>query len=58
MAVQLGDGKVLKASGRGAVTLFTFLPGGKHTKCKLQNVLLVPKLSYNLLSVSKATEAG
>ena len=56
--VQLGDGKVLKATGRGIVTLFTVLPDRKHKKCKLQNVLLVPKLSYNLLSVSKATEAG
>ena len=54
--VQLGDGKVLRATGRGTVTLFTVLPGGKYKKCKLQNVLLVPKLSYNLLSVSKATE--
>lgn len=56
--VQLGDGKVLKATGRGAVTLFTVPHGGKHKKCKLQNVLLAPNLSYNLLSVSKATEAG
>ena len=56
--VQLGDGKVLKATGRGTVTLFTVLPGGKQKKCTLQNVLLVSKLSYNLLSDSKATEAG
>ena len=56
--VQLGDGKVLNATGRGTVTLFTVLPGGKHKKRKLQKVLLVPKLSCNLLSVSKATEAG
>lgn len=58
--VQLGGEKVLNATGRGTctVTLFTVLPGGKHKKCKLQKVLLVPKLSYNLLNVSKATEAG
>ena len=30
--VHLGDGKVLKATGRGTVTLFTVLPGGKHKK--------------------------
>ena len=30
----------------------------KLTKCKLMDVLYVPKLSYNLLSVSKATEAA
>ena len=56
--VQLGDGKVLNATGSGTVTLFRALPGGKHKKCKLQSVLLVPQLSCNLLSVSKATEAG
>lgn len=55
--VQLGNGKVLNETGRGKITLFTAVPGGKHKKCKLQHVLLVPKLSYNLLSVSKATEA-
>ena len=31
---------------------------GKTRQCQLYNVLYVPKLSYNLLSVSKATEAG
>ena len=56
--VQLGDGKVLNATGRGTVTVFTVLAGGKHKKCELRDVLFVPKLSYNLLSVAKATEAG
>ena len=52
--VQLGDGKNLNATGRGTVTLFRALPGGKHKKCKLKNVLLVPQLSCNLLNVSKS----
>ena len=31
---------------------------GKTRQCHLSDVLYVPKLSYNLLSVSKATELG
>ena len=38
--------------------LDTVLPNGKTKTCKLHNVLYVPKLSYNVLSVSKITEAG
>ena len=34
------------------------LPNGKTWRCKLRNVLFVLKLAYNLLSVSKAAEAG
>ena len=34
------------------------LPSGRSQACKLQNVLYVPRLSYNLLSVSVATENG
>ena len=34
------------------------LPGEKRKRLKLQNTLFVPDLSYNLLSVSKASEAG
>ena len=34
------------------------LPGGKKQRCKLQEVLFVPGLSYSLLSVSKASEVG
>eukprot|EP00794_Sanderia_malayensis_P011568 gene11568-12763_t len=55
--IQLGDGKVLNATGIGTVTVFTALPGGTHKKCNLRNVLFVPKLSFNLISVAKATES-
>ena len=34
------------------------LPGDKLKQCNLLDVLLVPKLWYDLLSVSKAAEAG
>jgi hypothetical protein len=56
--VTLGDGRVLGATAEGTVTLKLLLPDGSSQRCNLQNVLYVPKLSYNLLSVSKASEAG
>ena len=56
--VSLGDGHVSKATAQGVVFLEMKLPGGKTRNCKLIDVLYVPKLSYSLLSVSKATESG
>ena len=58
LEVTLGDGHVLEATGRGIVVLKMKLPQGKSMKCKLHDVLYVPMLSYNLLSVSKVTEFG
>ena len=52
--ITLGD---LQAAGRGTVVLM-MRTGQLTRKCKLQDVLLVPKLTYNLLSVSKAVEKG
>ena len=56
--VSLGDGHELDATHEGTVTLEMLLPDGCSKKCKLSNVLFVPKLSYSLLSVSKASESG
>lgn len=56
--VVLGDGHSLEATAEGTVKLETLLPNGNTQKCTLKNVLLVPKLSYSLLSVSKMVEAG
>jgi transposase InsO family protein len=58
--VALGDGHTLSATGRGVVLLTMRSQNGEvmSSKCKLHNVLYVPGLSYNLLSVSKATEKG
>ena len=53
----LGDGYNLDAIGRGVVVLETKLPSGRTKRCKLHDVLYVPKLSYNLLSVSKMSDA-
>ncbi len=56
--VTLGDGHELKATGQGIVKLTIRLSNGKIKECKLNDVLFVPNLSYNLLSVSKAAETG
>ena len=57
-AVTLGDGHSLEGTAEGTVKLETLLPDGSTKMCRLENVLLVPKLSYSLLSVSKASSAG
>ena len=54
----LGDGRALEITGQGNVTLKALLPNGKCVRCHLKDVLLVPDLAYNLLSVTKAVEAG
>ena len=56
--VTLGDGSPMEGPAEGTVKLAMILPDGSTQKCKLENVLYVPKLSYSLLSVSIAFEAG
>ena len=56
--VALGDGHDVEAIGRGVVVLEMKLPSGRTRKCKLHEVLYVPKLSYNLFSMSKSSDAG
>lgn len=53
--VSLGDGHVLEATAEGTVPLQMLLPDGSTKKCSLKKVLWIPKLAYNLLSVSGAT---
>ena len=55
--VLLGDSHVLRAKGRGSVVVNMNLPDG-DVECTLNDVLYVPELSYNLLSVSRASETG
>lgn len=57
LEVTLGDGHVLKATGKGDVKLEMTASQGR-IKCILRDVLYVPGLAHNLFSVSKATEAG
>ena len=56
--VILGDGHHLKAERNGTITLEVDKSDGKHKTCMLKDVLYVPDLLYNLLSVSSATKAG
>ena len=52
--VTLGDENALESIGPGNVSLEMRLSAGKTKRCVLRNVLYVPKLAYNLLSVTKA----
>ena len=56
--VTLGDGRALLAVGRGEVVLDMILPSGESKPCMLHDVLYVPELSYNLLSIAKASQKG
>ncbi len=56
--VTLGDDRKLKVIGIGVVRLKLKLPGGNTKTGRLSDVLYVPELAYNLLSVPKVTEAG
>jgi hypothetical protein len=58
MNVILGDGRYLQAVGRGKVILQMNLPKGKKETCTLRDVLLVPDLVYNLLSITSASTRG
>ena len=55
--ITLGAGHTLKAIECGIVTLILKSDFSKR-KCKLYDILYVPELTYNLLSVSKAVEKG
>ena len=55
LPVQVGDGRILDAIGVGTIALQMHLPDNTARKCFLKNVLCVPKLNYNLVSVSQAT---
>ena len=54
LTITLGDGSTLQAAGRGNVILRMRLPHGKVEDCTLYDVLYVPGLAYNLLSVPAA----
>ena len=56
--VILGDGHHLKAERSGTITLEVDKSDRKQKTCTLKDVLYVPDLSYNLLSVSRVTKAG
>ena len=55
--IKVGDGFYLTATMQGNIKLKLNV-NGKIKTCTLRDVLYVPELSYNLLSVSKATDSG
>ena len=54
--VTLGDGHALSGTEASNVTLELVLENGKTKCCRLHNVLHIPKLVYNLLSVLKVSK--
>ena len=56
--VVVGDGKMLKVEGEGEIILNVRSVSGGHRKCTLKNVLYVPEISHNLLSVPKISAGG
>ena len=58
MEVMLGDGHVTEAVGHGDIMLQMNIAPDKSKLCKVHDVMYVPKISYNLQSVSKASKAG
>ena len=56
--LSLGVCHVLEATAECTVPLQMLWPDGNSKICNLKRVLLIPKLAYNLLSVSKASDAG
>ena len=58
MIIKLGDGHTLTANARGVVKLRAWYSQQRYRKCSVTDVLYVPELSYNLLSVPKVVEKG
>ena len=54
--VVLGDRHALTATGKGKVVLVMILPNGESKSCTLHSVFYVPKLSYDLVGVSRVSE--
>ena len=56
--ITLGDGHSVKVFGIGTVDLNVRVFDEKQQRCRLFETLYVPKLSYYLISVSKAFRSG
>ena len=56
--VKVGNGCFMEAKLEGTVSINLKSRNNKVSKCKLSNVLLVPDMKFNLLSVSKASKKG
>lgn len=58
LTTTLGDGHTFPVMGCGDVVLEMQLSHGKTSKCTLHDMLFIPDLAYNLLSVSSAAKRG
>ena len=56
--ITLGDGYCVEAIGKGTIELLVNSFQNRRQKCKLYETLHVPKLTFNLMSVSRATKQG
>ena len=56
--VTLGDNRVIKSAGCGTVKIQLAQKDGSYLDCTLYDVLYVPDLSFNLLSISRITDRG
>ena len=56
--VTVGDGRGLRCAGVGKVVLHLKVPGRKTQRTVMKDVLYVPDLALNMLSVPKANEKG
>ena len=56
--VKLGDGRSIETTKLGTVQLKLKQVNGSHKNGTLHDVIYVPELSYNLLSITKATSLG
>lgn len=57
LSVTLGDSRNLRATRRGNVLTMN-LPQGSTKTCTLHDILLVPDLAINLLSITAASKRG
>ncbi len=56
-SVELGNSKTTTVSGKGTIDINIFV-NEKQVKCRLENVLHVPELGYQLLSVPTFDKSG
>ena len=56
--VKVGDGRTVEAMGEGTVRLSVYRDDGKLHTLSMVNVLHVPELSCNLMSVRQITDRG
>ncbi len=56
-SVELGNGKFAKVIGQGKIRI-KIIVEGRRTTCEINNVLLVPELGYQLLSVPMFDRSG